>query len=132
MLPFPLSPYAASKLAGENYCRVFGRVYALETVILRYFNVFGPGQDPTSQYAAVIPLFIANMKSNISPVIYGDGEQSRDFTYVSNVVLGNILAAQASVESGSVMNCACGKRTTLNNLVRLLNEALGKQLSPRY
>lgn len=132
MNPRPLSPYAVSKLAGENYCQVFGKVNTLETVILRYFNVFGPGQDPTSQYAAVIPLFVTTMKANISPVIYGDGEQSRDFTYVSNVVQGNILAAQAPVESGTVMNCACGKRTSLNDLVRLLNAALGKQLSPRY
>ena len=106
MLPNPLSPYALSKLVGEKYCQVFSRLYRIETVILRYFNVFGPRQDPNSQYSAVIPKFIKAMKAGKQPVIYGDGTQSRDFTYVTNVVEGNILAATAECDSGLVMNCA--------------------------
>ncbi len=105
----PISPYAVSKLAGENYCRVFFRVYGLETVCLRYFNVFGPRQDPTSQYAAVIPRFITAMLDGRRPVIYGDGRQSRDFTYIENVVEANLLACQAKDVAGEVLNIACGE-----------------------
>jgi nucleoside-diphosphate-sugar epimerase len=117
MMPKPLSPYAVSKLASEKYCQVFGKLYNIETVVLRYFNVFGPRQDPNSQYSAVIPKFIKLMTNNQSPTIYGDGTQSRDFTYISNIVEGNILAATAEVETGLVMNCACHGQVTLNQLV---------------
>ncbi len=132
MIPNPLSPYAVSKLAAENYCRVFGKLYNIETVILRYFNVFGPRQDPNSQYSAVIPKFIKAMINNERPRIYGDGTQSRDFTYVSNVVEGNILAATKPVESGIIMNCACHGQVTLNELVENLNELLNKDIKPIY
>ncbi|MBM3187136.1 MAG: SDR family oxidoreductase [Chloroflexi bacterium] len=132
MTPDPLSPYAASKLAGEHYCQVFSRVYGLETVPLRYFNVFGPRQDPESQYAAVIPKFIKAMLRGESPVIYGDGEQSRDFTYVANVVEANLLAAAAPTADGAPINCACHTRITLNELVAHLNEILGTHAAPIY
>jgi len=132
MLPNPLSPYAVSKLAGEKYCQVFSRLYGIETVILRYFNVFGPRQDPNSQYSAVIPKFIKLIANNQQPTIYGDGTQSRDFTYVSNVVEGNILAATKDIESGLVMNCACNGQITLNELVTELNKMLNKNLEPIY
>lgn len=132
MLPNPLSPYAVSKLAGEKYCQVFSRLYGIETVILRYFNVFGPGQDPNSQYSAVIPKFIKLISNNQQPTIYGDGTESRDFTYVSNIVEGNILAATKDIESGLVMNCACQKQITLNELVTELNKILDKNLEPTY
>lgn len=134
MLPKPLSPYAVSKLAGEKYCQVFTRLYGLETVILRYFNVFGPRQDPTSQYSAVIPKFVRLIQSGEPPVIYGDGSQSRDFTYVSNVVDANLLACQQSAEelSGEVFNIAFGKRVTINDLVNAVNQLLQTQVTPRY
>uniref|UniRef100_A0A832G7B4 SDR family oxidoreductase n=1 Tax=Ignavibacterium album TaxID=591197 RepID=A0A832G7B4_9BACT len=132
MMPNPLSPYAVSKLAGEKYCQVFGRLYNIETVVLRYFNVFGPRQDPNSQYSAVIPKFIKLMTNNQQPTIYGDGTQSRDFTFVSNVVEGNILAATKDIETGLVMNCACHGQITLNELVAELNKLLGKNLEPKY
>ncbi len=132
MLPNPLSPYAVSKLAGEKYCQVFAKLYGIETVILRYFNVFGPRQDPNSQYSAVIPKFIKAIKEDKQPVIYGDGTQSRDFTYVSNVVEGNILAATKEIESGLVMNCATHGQMTLNELVNQLNKILGKEIKPVY
>lgn len=130
MSPAPLSPYAVSKLAGEHYARVFAGVYGLETISLRYFNVFGPRQDPTSQYAAVIPKFIRAMLRGERPVIFGDGTQSRDFTYVDNVVGGNLLAAEAPAEAlrGAVCNVACGETTTLLDLVATLNGALGTRL----
>ena len=128
----PLSPYAISKLGAELYCRVFARVYGLETVSLRYFNVFGPRQDPASQYAAVIPLFITALLRGEQPVIFGDGEQTRDFSYVDNVVHANILAATVECESGLAMNCACHDRTSLNALVKLCNGALGTSIQPRY
>lgn len=121
MMPNPLSPYAVSKLASEKYMNVFSRIYGLETIVLRYFNVFGPNQDPNSQYSAVIPKFINAIKSSIRPIIYGDGEQSRDFTFVQNVVEGNLLAAFAKCNSGIAMNCACHERTTLNQLVKQIN-----------
>ena len=132
MLPNPLSPYAVSKLAGEKYCQVFGKLYGIETVILRYFNVFGPRQDPNSQYSAVIPKFIKAMKEDKQPVVYGDGTQSRDFTYVSNVVEGNILAATKNIQTGLVMNCATHGQITLNELVQHLNKILGKNIKPVY
>jgi nucleoside-diphosphate-sugar epimerase len=132
MMPKPLSPYAVSKLASEKYCQVFGKLYNIETVVLRYFNVFGPRQDPNSQYSAVIPKFIKLMTNNQSPTIYGDGTQSRDFTYISNIVEGNILAATAEVETGLVMNCACHGQVTLNQLVQQLSELLNKTIKPIY
>jgi len=132
MIPNPLSPYAVSKLAGEKYCQVFTRIYGLETICLRYFNVFGPRQDPNSQYSAVIPRFIKAIKNNESPIIFGDGTQSRDFTYVRNVIEGNILAATADCEPGISMNCACHGRITLNDLAADINEILGKDVKPVY
>ncbi len=130
----PLSPYATAKLAGEHMCRVFTGVFGLQTVALRYFNVFGPHQDPTSQYSAVIPRFITAMLNDRSPVIYGDGEQSRDFTFVENVVHANILAATTTNAEaiGKMMNIACGGATTLNEMIRMLNEMLGKKIKVDY
>ena len=128
----PLSPYAISKRVGEMYCRVFSQVFNLSTVCLRYFNIFGPRQDPFSQYAAVIPNFITKMLKDENPVIFGDGEQSRDFTYVSNVVDANILAASVRGISGEVFNIACGERTTVNSLVENINEVLDKKIKPSY
>lgn len=134
MLPTPRSPYPVSKLAGEQYCRVFAEVYGLETVSLRYFNVFGPRQDPTSQYAAVIPKFIRAMLRGERPVIFGDGTQSRDFTFVANVVEANLLAAEAPAGAldGAVCNVACGGRITLLDLVATLNAILGTGLEPVF
>ena len=132
MFPNPLSPYAVSKLAGEKYCNVFSRLYGMETVTLRYFNVFGPKQDPNSQYSAVIPKFIEAIKADKQPTIYGDGTQSRDFTYVANVVEANILAATKDIESGLVMNCACHGQITLNELVIQINNLLGKNIEAIY
>lgn len=124
MLPAPLSPYAVSKLAGEQYMSAFYRVYGLETVTLRYFNVFGPHQDPTSQYSGVLAIFISKMLRGDPPTIYGDGEQSRDFTYIDNVVTGNLLAASAPGDrvAGRVFNVATGSRVTLNETVNILRE----------
>lgn len=132
MTPNPLSPYAVSKLSGEKYCNVFSRIYGLETISLRYFNVFGPRQDPSSQYSAVIPKFIRAIKNNEQPVIYGDGEQSRDFTYILNVVEANILAATSDFESGIAVNCAMNGQISLNELVNHINKILGKNILPRY
>jgi UDP-glucose 4-epimerase len=132
MLPNPLSPYAVAKLAGEKYCQVFSKLYGLETVILRYFNVFGPRQDPNSQYSAVIPKFIKLMSNDRQPTIYGDGTQSRDFTYVSNVVEGNLIAATKDIENGLVMNCATHGQVTLNELVKQINNLLNKNIEPIY
>jgi len=126
------SPYAVSKLAGEHYCRVFYRVYGLETVCLRYFNVFGPRQDPTSQYAAVIPKFVTAMLSGRRPVVYGDGRQSRDFTYVTNVVEGNLLACRAEGVAGEVFNIACGQSFTVLELVEELGRVLGMEVRPEF
>ncbi|HEX5603640.1 MAG TPA: NAD-dependent epimerase/dehydratase family protein, partial [Pyrinomonadaceae bacterium] len=117
MLPDPLSPYAVAKLVGEYYCQVFTRVYGLETVSLRYFNVFGPRQDPGSQYSGVVSRFISTLLSGEQPVIYGDGEQSRDFTYIDNVVAANLSAASSKKASGKVINVANGERITLNELL---------------
>ena len=127
MLPDPLSPYAVAKLVGEYYCQVFTRVYGLETVSLRYFNVFGPRQDPGSQYSGVVSRFISTLLSNERPVIYGDGEQSRDFTYIDNVVAANLKAATAKEASGKVINVANGQRITLNQLLNELKDLTGKQ-----
>jgi UDP-glucose 4-epimerase len=134
MPPAPRSPYAVSKLAGEHYCRTFHLVYGMETVGLRYFNVFGPRQDPTSQYAAVIPKFIRAMLRGQRPPIFGDGTQSRDFTYVDNVVAANLLAARAPAAAldGSACNVACGERFTLLDLVAALNNILGTRLEPEF
>jgi nucleoside-diphosphate-sugar epimerase len=126
----PKAPYGVSKLAAELYCRVFAQVYGLETVSLRYFNVFGPRQLPDSEYAAVIPRFLRRMLAGQRPVIFGDGEQSRDFTPVANVVAANLCAAEATQGIGEVFNVACGQASTLNELVTWLNDALGTALAP--
>ena len=126
MPPDPLSPYAVAKLVGEYYCQVFTRVYNLETVSLRYFNVFGPRQDPTSQYSGVVSRFISALFGNEQPVIFGDGEQSRDFTYIDNVVAANLSAASAKDAAGKVINIANGERVTLNQLLSVLKELTGK------
>lgn len=127
MLPKPISPYAVAKLAGEQYMGAFARVYGLETVTLRYFNVFGPYQDPTSHYSGVLAIFCRKMLAGEQPTIYGDGEQSRDFTYIDNVVDANMLAAAAPAEkvSGQMMNAATGSRITLNEMFALLCELTG-------
>ncbi len=132
MTPNPLSPYAVSKLASEKYCSVFAKVYGLHTVALRYFNVFGPRQDPNSQYSAVIPKFIKLISNNEQPTIYGDGTQTRDFTYVANVVEANILAATKDCEPGLLMNAACNDQIELNYLVKEINRLLNKNIEPIY
>jgi UDP-glucose 4-epimerase len=126
----PLSPYALTKYAAERYCQIYTSLYQLETVCLRYFNVFGPNQDPTSQYSAVIPKFITCMLKGESPVIFGDGTQSRDFTYVANNVEANLLACHAEQAAGKVFNIACGERFTLLELVENINEILGTSIKP--
>ncbi|MCA9197365.1 MAG: SDR family oxidoreductase [Planctomycetales bacterium] len=131
-LPAPLSPYAVAKLAGEYYCHAFYHTYGLETVCIRYFNVFGPRQDPGSPYSAVIPLFITALLSGEAPVVYGDGQQTRDFTYVANVVHGNLLAADAQDAVGKTVNVANGKTTSLLTLLELLNEYLGTDVQPKF
>jgi nucleoside-diphosphate-sugar epimerase len=128
----PLSPYAVQKHVGELYSGVFARLYGLSSVCLRYFNVFGPRQDPNSQYAAVIPIFITRLLRGEAPVINGDGEQSRDFTYVANVVQANLLAAEAPDPGGRVVNVACGERFTLNDLYHRLQGLTGCHLAPVY
>lgn len=134
MLPNPISPYAVAKLTGEHYMQAFARVYGIETVTLRYFNVFGPHQDPTSHYSGVLAIFCRKMLAGEQPTIYGDGEQSRDFTYIENVVNGNILAATAPAAkvSGRVMNVATGERITLNQVFELLCELTGYKGKPAY
>ena len=127
MLPEPLSPYAAAKLMCEYYCQVFTRVYGLETISLRYFNVFGPRQDPSSEYSGVISRFIDALMTDKTPIIYGDGEQTRDFTYIANVVNANIRAAQTTRGIGEVMNAANGDRVTLNELLEVLKKITGKE-----
>jgi len=128
----PMSPYALTKYAQERYCQVFYSLYGLETVSLRYFNVFGPNQDPTSQYSAVIPKFIKLIQHDWEPVIYGDGYQSRDFTFVENNVWANIQACTAEKAAGEVINIACGERYTLLDLVQMINSILGKDIQPRF
>ena len=132
MKPDPLSPYAITKLAGENYCKVYYRLYGLETVSLRYFNIFGPRQDPNSQYSAVIPKFIKSILSGQKPVIYGDGEQSRDFTYIANAVEANLKACTAPAAPGRCYNIACGQRFSLNQLLEMLAEISGKKVAAQY
>ena len=128
----PMSPYALTKYAQERYCQIFHQLYRLETVSLRYFNVFGPNQDPTSQYSAVIPKFIRLIQQEREPIIYGDGLQSRDFTFVENNVWANIQACTAEKAAGEVINIACGERYTLLDLVRMINEIMGKSVEPRF
>src|SRR5262249_51172654 len=128
----PLSPYAVAKLAGEHYCAAFSTVYGLETVRLRYFNVFGPRQSPNSPYAAVIPLFLEAMLAGRSPHVHGDGQQSRDFTFVDDVVRANLLAAEAPGVSGRVYNVAGGRRVSLLQLVAALNALLGTAIAPAH
>jgi nucleoside-diphosphate-sugar epimerase len=132
MLPSPLSPYALQKYIGEHYCRLFSQLYNLETVSLRYFNVFGPRQDPSSMYSAVIPRFIDAMLHGRPPIIFGDGEQSRDFTYIGNVVQANLLAMQVDRFNGEPINIACGKRISLNQLLAILCDIFGSKVSPIY
>ncbi|HRU06993.1 MAG TPA: SDR family oxidoreductase [Candidatus Brocadiia bacterium] len=132
MAPQPLSPYAAAKLAGEYYCQVFTRCYGLETVCLRYFNVFGPRQNPKSQYAAAIPVFTSLLLKGERPTIYGDGEQSRDWTYVANVVHANLLAAAAPKASGHVINVVCGDTRSVNEVVARINGFLDTKIEPLY
>ncbi|MCL4296055.1 MAG: SDR family oxidoreductase [Anaerolineae bacterium] len=127
MCPRPLSPYAISKLAGEQYCQTFWRLYGFETVCLRYFNVFGPRQDPTSQYAAVIPRFITALLNQTPLTIFGDGQQSRDFTFIANVVQANLLACTAPAAAGGIFNIACGQRYTLLDLVAKLATVTGRE-----
>ena len=126
MLPEPLSPYAAAKLMGEYYCQVFSKVYNLDTICLRYFNVFGPRQNPASQYSGVISRFIDALMSGKTPIIYGDGEQTRDFTYIANVVNANIKAAQTTKGIGEVMNAANGEKISLNKLLTVLKKITGR------
>jgi nucleoside-diphosphate-sugar epimerase len=132
MPSYPLSPYALQKYIGEQYCRLFSQLYGLETISLRYFNIFGPKQDPNSLYSAVIPKFIDALLQGRQPVIFGDGEQSRDFTYVENVVQANLLAMSAGHLSGEAINIACGERTSLNQLLNILKKILGSMLFPIY
>ncbi len=132
MKPMPQSPYAVSKLCAEQYCTVFSRVYGLQTISLRYFNVFGPRQDPKSTYAAVIPAFVSRMLRGERPIIFGDGQQSRDFCYIDNVVHANLLGAEAERTAGEVVNVACGQRTTLNDIVGAINQSLGTNLAAEY
>lgn len=126
MLPQPLSPYAVAKLVGEYYCQVFTRVYGLETMSLRYFNVFGPRQDPSSTYSGVISRFISTLLSGQRPLIYGDGEQTRDFTYVDNVVSANLKAAETNKGIGSIVNIANGERISLNQLLKEVKDLTGR------
>jgi UDP-glucose 4-epimerase len=134
MRPAPLSPYAVSKLAGEHYCQVYAGAYGLETVSLRYFNVFGPRQDPASEYAAVIPRFVTAALAGGGVTIYGDGTQSRDFCFIENTVEANLMAASAPAEkaSGRVFNVACGEATTLNQVVEILGGLVGRKIPVTY
>jgi len=133
MTPSPLSPYALHKLAGEYYCRMFWKLYGLETVALRYFNVFGPRQDPNSQYAAAIPKFVTSIVKGESPPVFGDGEQSRDFSYIANVVEANLAATRAAKEAcGESFNIACGGKVTVNETIKLINKFLGTNVKPKY
>lgn len=132
MATLPISPYAVAKQAAEGYCRAFFQVYGLETVALRYFNVFGPRQDPLSQYAAVIPKFITAFLEGRSPVVFGDGEQSRDFTYIDNTISANIRAASAGGVAGQAFNIACGERISLNDLLSKLRDLTGSDLPAEY
>lgn len=130
--PDPLSPYAVQKFTGECYARSFFQCYGLETISLRYFNVFGSRQDPRSQYAAAIPAFVTAILRGESPVVYGDGEQTRDFTYIDNVVHGNVVAMKASATRGEAVNIACGDRISVNQVIKAINEQLGTDVQPQY
>jgi UDP-glucose 4-epimerase len=130
--PLPISPYGVSKVAAEHYCRAFTTVYGLETVSLRLFNVFGPGQDPLSQYAAVVPRFIAALGSGKRPIVYGDGQQTRDFTYVDDVVEAFMVAVQEDIPAGDVFNVAAGVETSLLDLIDILNDLFGSNLEPEF
>lgn len=133
MTAAPLSPYAVGKLGGELYCRVFHKLHGLETVSLRYFNVFGPGQRPDSAYAAVVPRFVESIRSGVAPVVYGDGKQSRDFTYIDNVVQANLAACMAGPGvAGEAFNIACGEAVTLLELLQQMGEVSGRGLAPRF
>jgi nucleoside-diphosphate-sugar epimerase len=132
MNPTPLSPYALQKYVGEQYCRLFHQLYGLDTISLRYFNIFGPKQDPNSLYSAVIPKFIDALIHDRPPTIFGDGEQSRDFTYIENVVQANLLSMSAVRLHGEAVNIACGKRISLNQLLNILKNILGSAQSPTY
>jgi nucleoside-diphosphate-sugar epimerase len=132
MIPLPISPYAVTKLTCEHYCQVFHRSYGLETLSLRYFNVFGPRQDPASQYAAVIPAFVAALLKDQQPAVFGDGEQTRDFTHVQNVISANMLAAEIPTTQGQVVNIACQQRISLNEILAILRELLGKDIPAKY
>ncbi|MCC6494163.1 MAG: SDR family oxidoreductase [Pirellulales bacterium] len=131
-LPAPLSPYAAAKLAGEAYCQAFTASFGLETVVIRYFNVFGPRQDPEGEYSAVIPKFVVRMLAGKPPIVYGDGLQSRDFTYVENVVRGNLAAAEAPAAVGRTFNVACGRQYSLLDLIASINRVLGTSIEPIF
>lgn len=132
MRPRPLSPYAVQKLTGEEYAAAFHVCYGLETITLRYFNVFGPRQDPKSQYAAAIPAFVCAIMRGQAPTVYGDGEQTRDFTYIDNVVDANVLAMSANKTRGETVNVACGGQITINQVIAAINKALGTKVRPRY
>ncbi|MCB9851941.1 MAG: SDR family oxidoreductase [Phycisphaerales bacterium] len=128
----PLSPYAVQKLSGEHYCKVFYDCYGLSTLALRYFNVFGPYQNPKSQYAAAIPAFVTAILRGESPTVYGDGEQTRDFTYIDNVIEANCLAAEAAEARGEALNIACGASISVNRIIAMINEHLGANVKPNY
>jgi len=130
--PQPISPYGVSKLAGENYCKAFSQTFNLETVSLRYFNVFGPRQNPESKYSACIPAFLSTMLNDKPPIIEWDGKQSRDFTYVSNVVEANLKAAVAKGISGKVFNIACGRTISVLDIANMINAILGKELKFKH
>ena len=132
MPPSPLSPYALQKVMGTQYCQMFTRLYGFETVAIRYFNVFGPRQDPTSAYSGVISVFSTALSEGRRPTIYGDGEQTRDFTYVANVVDGVLRACEAPKAAGEVINVACGTRISLNQLLAVMNRIVGTHLEPIY
>ena len=131
MTPSPLSPYAVQKLTGEYYCTAFARCYGMSTLTIRYFNVFGPRQDPKSQYAAAIPAFITAIAEDRAPTVYGDGEQTRDFTYIDNVIEANLLAVKTSTR-GEVINVACGESISINAIIQAINAELGKNIRPNY
>ncbi len=132
LLGLVLSPYALSKKAGEDYLRIFYELYGLETVSLRYFNIFGPRQNPQSQYAAVIPKFVTSMLQGKSPAVYGDGTQSRDFTYVANVVKANMLAMSSSKAAGDVFNIGAGGQVSILEVIKILNKKMGKDIKPKF
>ncbi|MEE9152325.1 MAG: SDR family oxidoreductase [Thermoplasmata archaeon] len=130
MRTYPESPYGAQKLGGEHYCRVFNEIFGIATTSLRYFNVYGPNQDPGSEYSPVIPKFISNIAKNTPPTIFGHGDQTRDFIFVEDVVHANILAAKNTTSDGKVMNIACGQETSINHLASKIVELMGKEIEP--